>query len=860
MKCLRCQSDNPPTNRYCAECGTSLTRISQAASLTETKTLLPLRELETGSLFANRYQVIEKLGSGGMGSIYKVFDKKVKEKIALKLIKPEIALDEANIERFRNELRSARRIAHRNVCRMFDLGEAAETFFITMEYVPGETLKNIIRMTGPLSVGTAVNYARQVCEGLAEAHRWGVVHRDLKPQNIMIDQSGTARIMDFGIARSLQAKEWTGEGVVIGTPQYMSPEQAESGDIDPRTDIYSLGIILYEMVTGKVPFQGHTPLSVLLKQKTALPSAPREWNPQLPESLNRLILKCLEKKKEQRFQNAEELHAELSKIEAALPDTEKVALTAIKERKAHPGRPQLRQILIAIFFVLILAAGGYFLFRPKAPPQKSEPVATAALMWKKSIAVLLFEDRNPEQNKASLCEGMTDDIRTKLASISDLKVISKNSADQFKAPNKDLIEIGKILGVDNVLEGELQLEKENILVTVKLSDAKTGRMVWTQTYDEKYEGNFFKIEDRISKEIATKLQVRFAEDKLPALKTREPANFDAYAAFREGQQFEYKYRDFEKESDFQASAGFYQKAIDLDPDYALAYWGLGNLYESRFIKTNAPDAWMAMLVNFDTAFKKNDKLAEVHLGMGWVHFYHEDFDQAYESYKRAFDINPNDYEVNFNAGAFLRSIGLDAQAIYYYGRAMTLNPRSTYAHISYASSLWNLGQFEEGLRLLEQALTIDPESYHLHGNYARLLLATDNREKAEQQIRLIEKIMPDSDDARERLARLKVWLLALNGEKDKALTWLKNTKQLFRYEITNAFILLGRTEDALKYIKIGKDGGYNLIKDSLYPYSYLMSNPYFDSLRNDPRFQDMVKEAKAAFEAKQKKYKGLGTR
>ncbi|MCJ7564660.1 MAG: serine/threonine protein kinase, partial [Candidatus Aminicenantes bacterium] len=244
MKCSRCQFDNPQISRFCASCGTPLPAPQEDASQSQTKTLIPSpAEFSTGALFAGRYQIIEELGRGGMGKVYKALDTKIQEKIAIKVIRPEIARDEKTIHRFRNELKLARQITHRNVCRMHDLGEDRGTHFITMEYVAGENLKRIIRMTGPLTVATALDYSRQICEGLAEAHRLGVIHRDLKPQNIIIDESGTAKIMDFGIARSALSEGLTGDGMMVGTPDYMSPEQAEGKQSDERSDIYALGLI-----------------------------------------------------------------------------------------------------------------------------------------------------------------------------------------------------------------------------------------------------------------------------------------------------------------------------------------------------------------------------------------------------------------------------------------------------------------------------------------------------------------------------------------------------------------------------------------------------------------------------------------
>jgi len=319
IQCPKCDFENPDNTLYCGKCSAPL---KPQEEISATRTLeTPMKGLAKGTTFASRYEVIEELGKGGMGRVYKALDKEINEEVALKLLKPEIASDESTVERFRNELKFARKIAHKNVCKMYHLSKEEETPYITMEYVAGEDLKRLVKRKGKFEEEEAISIAKQVCEGLAEAHRLGVVHRDLKPQNIMIDKEGDAKVMDFGIARSVEAPGVTQSGVMIGTPDYISPEQAEGEEADQRSDIYALGVILYEMVTGSVPFKGDTALSVALKHKTQIPSDPRKLNPEVSENLSQVILKCMEKDRESRYQSADGILLELKNIEEGMPVT-----------------------------------------------------------------------------------------------------------------------------------------------------------------------------------------------------------------------------------------------------------------------------------------------------------------------------------------------------------------------------------------------------------------------------------------------------------------------------------------------------------------------------------------------------------
>ena len=385
MKCSKCDFESPADTKFCSNCGTQHL-LSEGTPVSQTKTIqVSEQELTVGSTFAGRYGIIEELGRGGMGTVYKVIDNEIQEKVALKLLKPEIAADKKMVERFRNELKFARKITHKNVCRMFDFSKEKGTPYITMEYVPGEDLKTSLRRMGPLSLGKTIFMIGQVCEGLAEAHKLGVVHRDLKPQNIMVDKEGNAHILDFGIARSLDAKGITGTGVMIGTPDYMSPEQVEGKEIDQCTDIYSLGVILYEMVTGKVPFVGDTPFSIALKHKMEVPRDPRKLNAQVSVEISRVILKCMEKDRNKRYQTAEELAAELRKIEEDLPTTER--LLSKKKTKLKTPRKRFQPFAVAaiLLFVAAIIVGGYFFYDQVLQKGKKEKEMKPAVIAGQTI-------------------------------------------------------------------------------------------------------------------------------------------------------------------------------------------------------------------------------------------------------------------------------------------------------------------------------------------------------------------------------------------------------------------------------------------------------------------------------------------
>jgi len=589
VKCPKCQSENPPESTYCGKCAGRLDKFREPAEPfpSVTKTLeMASEELTTGSTFAGRYQVIEELGAGGMGRVYKVLDTKIGEKIALKLLRPEAILDRNAHERFSNELKLARKIRHKNVCQMFDLGEAEGTRYITMEYVRGEDLRQLIRKVGRLSPGQAVAIARQVCDGLAEAHRLGVVHRDLKPQNIMLDEDGNARIMDFGIARSLSGKGITGGGAFIGTPEYMSPEQVEGKDVDERSDIYSLGVILYEMVTGRPPFDGETALSIAHKHKYEAPEDPRKHVAEVPDGLARTILKCLEKNKTARYESIRALEADLALIEPGLPATDK----ALPKKKGVTTRDitvtfNLRRVAVPALAVLAVAAAAIILVKvsggkkpsPVAPPSSGKP----------SVAVMYFDNQT---EKAGLDKMAVTLLTTNLSRIEDLEVTSTQRLfDILKRLGKQdartierslATEVAARAGVKTMIMGSIIQIGGRIRLSSELIDVQNGSIVGTQSQDGTKYDDLFAMVDSITEQIGQQLAGGKAAGGLKVA--------DVTTSSLEALEQYQKALDLMMRWDNPSAANLLKRAVEIDPKFAMAYAYLAMAQLSTMISVFDP--------------------------------------------------------------------------------------------------------------------------------------------------------------------------------------------------------------------------------------------------------------------------------
>jgi serine/threonine protein kinase/lipoprotein NlpI len=580
MKCPKCQTENPGDSKFCKECATALPSSEKPqVSVTRTLETTPF-ELARGIIFAGRYEIIEELGAGGMGKVYRVFDKKLQEEVALKLVRPEIGADRKTIERFHNEIKIARRIRHKNVCGMFDLQEEGQILYITMEYVRGEDLRSLIRRTKVLAAGTAVSIARQVAEGLREAHSLGVVHRDLKPGNIMIDKDGSAKIMDFGIARSLLGAGITAEGSIIGTLEYMSPEQVEGKEADQRADIYALGIILFEMVTGRVPFEGDTPFSIANKHKSEPPPIPKKVNPQIFDSLNRIILRCLEKDKEKRYLSADELFADLTSVVESLP----IAERAVPKRKTITSREitvkfRLRNLLIPAAAVIILVVAAIALQRFWLHKK-----ASAFLSAKPTLAVLYFKNSSADPTLDNWKENLPTLLAAGLSQSRYLRVLDDptiygilkklNLLGSEKYTAEELKNIAAEGGATHLLSGNYFTAGGKFIIHLSLIDAKTGSVLKPIQEEAPNKDAIYNSVDPLVKTIKIGLNIPeqlIAEDTYKMLGEVYTKNPQALQNYIEGVRLRQNFKQEEAIKPLET-------AVELDPGFAMAHLMLGLSY------------------------------------------------------------------------------------------------------------------------------------------------------------------------------------------------------------------------------------------------------------------------------------------
>jgi len=795
----------------------------------------------------SHYKIIQELGAGGMGEVYLAEDNKLKRQVALKFLPRQMTANPEAKERFEREAQAAAALNHPNIITIHEIGEHEGQVFIAMEFVEGKTLKEIISgdltpsTLRPMPISQVIEIATQIASGLAAAHAKGIVHRDIKPQNILIDKDTRVKILDFGLAKLKGVSPLTKEASTLGTVHYMSPEQALGKEVDHRTDIWSLGVVLYEMLTMELPFKGEYDQALLYAVINEEPEQVTALRSGIPLELERLVDKALAKDPAERYQDCQDLIADLrrSSKEAKPDSARRGAATDLRWRRF----PRTGLWLIALLAVGV-AAAGYLLTRKRseatAVPEAPQAATSA---WANSIAVLPFRDFSSHKNQEYFCDGMTDALIDRLTRFQRLKVISLTSVMVYKSKERNIRQIAQELGVNTVLDGNVQRENDRIRVSVQLINATDQANLWSDRYDRKL-ASVFEVHDNISQAIAAALKLKLLEQSQGTPGAPIPENMDAYEYFMKGMHFiKTRYVLTFQEEDFQVGVEMFRKALAIDPNYALAYMGLGWAYEHHFhVSNDARDAW-EMQKNTEAFCRLDPDSALSNALLGYMYYeYRKNHEKAFTYLRKALAINANTGEVNFLVGMCYLYAGLYEQGSHFLNRAVALDPNYLWAPYKLAVCQMNSGEYEKAAASFEKYFHLTPiEPLIYPGRYLALNLWMKREAKASK---ILDRGAVNTPNA-EWVRKYRAIMLAQKGEKEKALALYRNSE---------VYSLLGMADEAFR--ELNKEIRGTETTPYIY-YPHLLHNPFYDNLRSDPRCHDLLARERRLHDEYMTKYGAL---
>jgi non-specific serine/threonine protein kinase len=790
----------------------------------------------------SHYKILEKLGEGGMGVVYKAEDTKLKRTVALKFLSPQALGTEDDKARFIHEAQAAAALNHPNICTVHEIDETEGQPFIAMEYIEGRSLKDLID-AGPLKLEESRNLAMQISEGINEAHRRRIVHRDIKPANIMITEEGRVKIMDFGLAKSPGRTQLTREGTTVGTVMYMSPEQTRGEEVDLRTDIWSLGVILYEMISGQPPFKGDHEQAVIYSIVNEEPKPLTSVRTGVPIELERIARKAMAKKPGDRYQHADELMVDLRSLTLGI-DSDDLSFSASRKTKAKAAR-QWRTLLAGAFVLLVIASVIYI---AKFRQPQNEGITTAETLadksaamieFDKSIVVLPFEDISPLGDNEYFSNGLTDEIIADLSKVHSLRVISRTSAMALKGTEMDVKSIGEKLDVRYVLEGSVRKAGDKLKITAQLIDAAVDAHVWTEKYDGTLE-DVFDMQEEVSRAIVGALKVELSSDEDRVIAERPLDNVRAYDLYLRARE---KTAQMTEEA---LDSAIYDLELGLDivGDNALIYAAMGYAYEqyANIGARNFSEIESRVKTYTEKVFELEPESAHGYMLLYRLELYRGNTDRQFEYLKKVLERDPQNTDalvsLAFTYGCHAK---LDVTRKIF-GTLKKNDPLAPRLPILESYIYFLDGRFNLALEILEKSQDVHIPEIPKRMLYAMIFILTHRPEDASRGVETLEKDIPGSYFARS----MRLFLDAYEGKKasvEKIMTpdFAAATKQDYQYStiVASAYAVLGERDKALDWLENAIDEGFN-------NYIYISQHdPFLKSLGEEERFKELMRRAKA---------------
>jgi len=704
----------------------------------------------------SHYKILEKLGEGGMGVVYKAQDTKLDRLVALKFLPQHLTADAVEKERFIHEAKAASALNHTNITTIYEIDEFEGQMFIVMEYCEGKTLKQIIEKE-TLSIKKVLDIGIQVSEGLAIAHEKGIVHRDIKSDNIMLTPRGQVKIMDFGLAKLKGATKLTKTRSTLGTLAYMSPEQAQGEEVDQRSDIFSFGVVLYELLTGKLPFGGEHQAAVVYSIINEEPQPIARFNNQVSAKLEDMVFKALAKDREERYQHADELLADLRREKKSL-DYVKTGVTPKTTDSPKPVKKRAFPLMVGLMAILILIIVYLVFLKQKEPVTAGKP----------SIAVLYLRNLSENKEDDYFASGMTEDIITQLSQIAGLLVASRSDIEQFKNKQINLREIADKLRVKYVMEGSVQKYRDKVRITCQLIKASDGFHVWAASYDRQME-DLFAIQADVAKSVAQALKVALAPVEVERIEKKPTLNIQAYNYYLQGREYYFGGAGSTKEV-LELSTKMFEKALQSDSNFALAYAGLSDCYSSYVMFGIDPKkSWLEKAEKAGLkSLALDPNLAEARRSLSRLYWTEGKTEKAIQEAVEAVKANPNYGEAWRLLGGWYSSTGQYPKAESAFMKVLEVKPTEQYlfGHFVGLYTLW--GKKEKIEEYFNKGLEIQPSNPLMYNDMSYYYLSQGALEQAKRMAHKSLNINPQYTFPLSTLS----YIFWMSGEADSTLYYL----------------------------------------------------------------------------------------